>query len=100
MDYRLVWSDTATLDLKEIVQFIATDNQDAALNFGSLIIDKLEQVVPHPYSGRIVPEEKNELVRELILSSYRIVYEIEKDHGIIHILRIWHSSRGKLKLAS
>lgn len=37
-------------------------------------MDTIETTAAFPYSGRIVPEMKNEMIREKILTNYRIIY--------------------------
>ncbi|MBN1903115.1 type II toxin-antitoxin system RelE/ParE family toxin [Candidatus Sumerlaeota bacterium] len=40
------------------------------------------------------PGKNVDLIRELILNPYRLIYQIDQEMKIIHILRIWHSYRG------
>ncbi len=46
----------------------------------------------------MVPEEGEDLLRELLYSPFRIVYEIEEEHRAISIVRIWHAARGAIEL--
>ena len=46
MAYQVIWSESATADLQQIVEFIATDDPNAAREFGLTIIDRVEQVAP------------------------------------------------------
>ena len=48
--------------------------------------------------GRIVPEENNEILRELPYSPFRLIYEIHDDSRIVCVVRICHSYRGKLEI--
>lgn len=43
--------------------------------------------------GRIVPEQDNQYLREMIFGNYRIIYELTKDQTKIEILTIHHHSR-------
>ena len=65
---------------------------------GDLIASKFEILVPSPRIGRIVPEYRDERLRELIVSPYRLVYELQDDALTISVLRIWHGARGDLDL--
>ncbi len=94
MDFKIVWSLSARFDLKDIISFIAEDKPEAAKRFGDRIISYVEQVSRFPKSGRIVPEFDDETLRELIFSSYRIIYRVRDELGIIEVVRIWHSARG------
>jgi len=43
----------------------------------------------------MVPEFQNELIREIILSPYRVIYEINDETATLSVLRIWHGARGE-----
>jgi toxin ParE1/3/4 len=94
MAYQIIWTQTAVEDLKEIVQYIAFDDPDAAAKLAERIIRCIENAGKLPFSNRIVPEKSDESVRESILKPYRLIYHIDSDRSVIHILRIWHAARG------
>lgn len=93
MDYQVVWTESARADLKQLVTYIAEDNPSAAERFGIAIIEKIESVGEYPRIGRVVPEENNEILRELPYSPYRLIYEIHDDIRVVYVVRIWHSYR-------
>jgi plasmid stabilization system protein ParE len=45
----------------------------------------------HPRSGRVVPELGQDLVREVLLGSYRIIYRLLDDE--VQIITIHHGAR-------
>jgi len=94
MAWRIVWTETASLDLKEIVLFIAQDNRNAAVNLAQKIFQHLEKAAQMPQSNRIAPEKSDESIREAILKPYRIIYQIDTNREAITVLRIWHGFRG------
>ncbi len=94
MAFQVIWSETASEDLKEIVLFIALDNSSAAARLAERILSHIESASNLPFANRAVPEKDDELVRESILKPYRIIYQIDNDRNAIHILRIWHAARG------
>jgi addiction module RelE/StbE family toxin len=94
MDYKVVWTNSARADLKQLVEYISEDNPAAAESFGLAIIEKIESVGDFPRIGRIVPEENKEFLRELPYSPYRLIYEVHDDSRVVFIVRIWHSYRG------
>ena len=69
-----------------------------ARRFGDLIVSKVESLQTFPRIGRIVPEYREECLRELIVTPYRIVFEIDDEVMKLSILRIWHGARGNLEL--
>lgn len=94
MAFKIIWSQTAVEDLKGIVQYIALDDPDAAANLAERIIQRIESASELPFSNRAVPEKAEESIREAILKPYRLIYQVDSDRSVIHILRIWHAARG------
>jgi plasmid stabilization system protein ParE len=98
MAFQIVWSEIALSDLRDLVRYIARDDRQVAGRFGDLIVSKVESLQSFPRIGRIVPEYREECLRELIVPPYRIVFEIDDDAMKLSILRIWHAARGDLEL--
>jgi plasmid stabilization system protein ParE len=98
MAYKLIWSPAARDDLHDIVVFIARDDSDRAMSFGYELISEIDRLQEFPESGRIVPEYRNAVIREIIFRPYRIVYRVHPDSKVCEIARVWHSARGLPKL--
>ncbi len=94
MAYKLIWSPAARDDLHDIVIFIARDNPNRAMSFGYELISETDRLQEFPEFGRIVPEYRNEDIREIIFRPYRIVCRVVHDRKLCEIARIWHSARG------
>ena len=92
---KLIWTDQAIDDLQNIGDYIAEDSQKYAKLTVRKLFERVEILKQFPNAGRIVPEQNEEQVRELIEGSYRIIYERFDDR--INILTVYHSSR-ELKL--
>jgi len=56
MAFTIKRTDTAFEDLREIVQYIALDNPEAAAKLAGSIISHLELASKLPYSNRIVSD--------------------------------------------
>ena len=97
MDFLINWTESALLDLEEIVRYISRDDPAAARRIGEGVIDSVEQLRTFPKSGRVVPETSEECVREVLYSPYRIVYELHDQEGSISIVRVWHAARGSIE---
>ncbi len=93
MAFQIIWSEQSRDDLRSIVLFIARDNPRVAETFGYLLMSKVDMLMQFPQLGRVVPEENDEAIREIIFCSYRIIYKVEKE--IIAIVRVWHGARGE-----
>ena len=94
MAYGIFWTPIAVQDLRDICEFISRDNPVAAQRMGEELIKQAEAMSLFPQSGRVVPEKKNPLIRETIVGSYRIIYQLDEANKIIALARIWHSARG------
>lgn len=98
MAYKLIWSPAARDDLHDIAVFIARDNPNRAMSFGYELISETDRLQEFPELGRIVPEYRNDQIREIIFRPYRIVYRVDDERGFCEIARVWHSARGIPKL--
>jgi len=94
MAYKLIWSPAARDDLHDIVVFIGRDNPERAMSFGYELISKTDKLQAFPGMGRIVPEYRNQNIREIIFRPYRIVYRINRERKLCEIARVWQSGRG------
>jgi len=94
MAYKLIWSPAARDDLHDIVVFIARENASRAMSFGYELISEADRLQGFPELGRIVPEYRNDDIREIIFRPYRIVYRIDHERKLCQIARVWHSARG------
>jgi len=84
----VIWSNPAKHDLKKIHDFIAENSQYYALRVSQEFVEKSEILGEFPEMGRIVPEVGDSQIRELLLYSYRLIYEISKKG--VEILAIIH----------
>lgn len=91
MAFKIIWSEQALDDLQAIVFFIAEDNSAAAETFGYRLISKVDFLARFPQIGRVVPEESDETIREIILRPYRIIYKVLAEKQCVAIVRIWHA---------
>ncbi len=94
MAFKIFWSPQALDDLHSLTSFIAQDNPGAAEKMGLAIIESTRLLAEHPLLGRMVPEERSPIIREIIRSPYRIVYEINRRRQTVDVLRVWHGARG------
>ena len=88
---KLVWSEEAYHDLDDITDFILKGSPRYAQIVGEAIILASEQALESPYLGRVVPELKNENLREKIVYSYRLIYRVSEES--ILVVAILHGAR-------
>jgi plasmid stabilization system protein ParE len=95
MAFKIIWSAQAREDLRDIVTFIAQDNPQVAESYAYHFMSKVDVLAQFPLLGRVVPEEQDENIRELIFRPYRIVYQVLAERQTVAIARVWHGARGE-----
>ena len=88
---KIVWTEIALEDLRDVHEYISKDSVRYADRFVEKIINRVTQLEHFPKSGRIVPEFDSDGIRELIEGNYRIVYKISPEQA--SIVRIHHAAR-------
>ncbi len=89
------WSKPAKLDLKQIHDYIARDSKFYAQKVSSEIVEKSEKLNSFPEIGRIVPEMEDPNIRELLIYSYRLIYEVFPIK--VEILALVHGKRNFIR---
>lgn len=95
MDCKVVWTDPAIEDLRNIVSYIATENPDAAAKVGADIIQTVELLQSFPLIGPSYSGDRSGKVREIACWGYRIFYRVSVDRRLAEILTIWHGARSE-----
>lgn len=88
---RVVWSEEALDDNDAIAAYMARDSMTHARRFVSEVFCLVDLLVTQPRMGRMVPELRQDHIREHFIYSYRVVYEIEG--ADIHVLAVIHGKR-------
>jgi plasmid stabilization system protein ParE len=79
--HEIIWAVVAENDLKEIIEYIATDSPANALKILNRIKQKASSFYTLPERSRIVPELQGQgilLYRELIIPPWRIIDRISE----------------------
>ncbi len=84
----IVWSDSAVYDMKNIENYIAKDSIKYAKIVRKEILLVIKDLIKFPKKGRIVPEDKDEYFREMLVGNYRVMCEIISD--VILISAVFH----------
>ncbi len=85
------WTREAQQWLRDIYDFIAIDNPDAALRTVEAIHAKTQDLKDFPNLGYRYPLYAGRNVRILLYGHYRIAYHIKED-GSIDILGVFHQA--------
>lgn len=91
MAQTIIWSDESLDDIDEIAHHIARDSWYYANRTVEQFFELGGSILEQPRLGRIVPELQQDLVRERLLYSYRLIYELHEQE--IRILAVIHGSR-------
>ena len=89
---QLIWAPSALKDIDTIATYIAKDSIQAADNIVELFFEKAEVLSKHPGFGKPVPEINDPAFREILVSRYRIIYELAGKKSI-NIISVHHQSR-------
>ncbi|MHB8260322.1 MAG: type II toxin-antitoxin system RelE/ParE family toxin [Bacteroidia bacterium] len=95
--YKVIWSNVAKEQLKEIYKYIKKDSEINAKKVRAqlLLSTRLLATGKEIYKADELKEDNKGNYRAYIIYSYRITYKIEPNN--IQILRVRHTSREPLK---
>ena len=79
MAYKIRWSPRAASNLEEICDYIAKDSEYYARLFARRVMAIVKTIPQFPKAGRVVPEYRDENLREKIYQNCRIVYRLKDD---------------------
>jgi addiction module RelE/StbE family toxin len=91
----VVWTLEALDDLDALGHF----HERTSPAYAASLVERLYAAVvileEHPRMGRKVPEIDHELVRELIVERYRVVYQLMRDR--VEVVAVLHSRQDLVK---
>ena len=88
---RIIWAPQAIEDIEAIRTFVARDSAHYADLLVERIVEAVDRLETFPRSGRLVPETRDESLREVVYENYRIVYRVKSD--TIEVLTVFHGAR-------
>ena len=91
MAREIIWAEPAWRDLEAAADFITRDSESYASAFVQRVMESAAFLTEFAEMGQIVPEFGTETIRELLVSPYRLIYEISDDHVLI--LALIHGAR-------
>ena len=77
--------------LEAIRDYLSQTSPEYACRVVERLVNRTEQIAAFPRSGRMVPEYEIDEVRQVIESSYRLIYLIKEEQ--VEILAVIHTSR-------
>jgi plasmid stabilization system protein ParE len=99
VSWDIIWAPPARQDLRDIHEYISRDSVTYATAMVDGIVVATQRLIDFPRLGRRVPEfGERDLIRELIVRNYRVIYRIDPDS--ISIAAVIHGARDLLKATS
>ncbi|MBU2446130.1 MAG: type II toxin-antitoxin system RelE/ParE family toxin [Bacteroidetes bacterium] len=91
MAFKIKWSPRAAANFEDICNYIARDSEHYAALFARKVNAIIKAIPQFPKAGRIVPEYRDENLRERIYGNYRIVYRLKEE--LVEIVTICHGAK-------
>lgn len=91
MAKEVIWSYAAEEDLDAAADYIYRDSPAYAVSFVDRVLESARSLNEFAKRGHIVPELRDDSIREIFIYSYRLIYHIEDDQ--ISVLALIHGRR-------
>jgi toxin ParE1/3/4 len=89
--FKILFSEDSLIDLEAILDYVRSDNPEAAERFGNALLDHTEVLAIFPHVG--TPVKRRGGVRKVLHSPVRIYYRIDEERRVVEILHFWHAAR-------
>ena len=94
---QIIWSNPAIEDLHQLREFCSQFSEGYAARLVGKLIARVDILINFPQSGRMAPQFKDGLTRELVSGDYSIIYRIQ-DADTVTISRIQNNSKPLTRL--
>lgn len=91
MAWEVLITDSALADLREIVEFIAQDDAQAAERMGHRLVKRALQLATMP--ERHPHHDAGRAIRKFPVLPYLVFYHCDPETRTVHILHFWHGAR-------
>jgi plasmid stabilization system protein ParE len=86
MALKVLWTDRAKAHLRDILDFIAFDNTDAARALARKVFAGVDRLAAFPHAGRRLPEMEDAPFRERVVPPFRVIYQVRDETLIILVV--------------
>ncbi len=93
----MIWTESARDGLEEVLSYIAQDSPASARDVAEDFIEAAGSLNTLSERGRVVPELQDPNIRELLVRSYRLMYEVRGRD--VRILALVHQARDFARFA-
>ena len=95
LNYKVIWTNVAESDLKDIIEYITIDSPQNALRILKNFKQKTSELYTLPERNRIVPELQDQGIlqyREMIIPPWRLIYRIaERKIFVLSVIDSWRN---------
>ncbi len=91
MDFKVLITESAIADLKEIVEFVAQDDSGAAIRLGEKLVDRALTLASLPQRFPLHDQQRG--IRKMPLPPFLIFYTCDEGKAVVNILHFWHGAR-------
>jgi toxin ParE1/3/4 len=91
MEFKVLITETAIADLREIVEFVAHDDQNAAARVGEKLVQNAMGLATMP--ERFPLHDSGRGIRKMSSSPFLIFYTADQREGVVNVLHFWHGAR-------
>jgi addiction module RelE/StbE family toxin len=88
---RIIWTRQAVEDVEAIKAYVGRDSPRYAAMLVERLVAAVGRLDSFPQSGRVVPEVRDECLREVIHGNYRLVYRLEAETA--KVITVYHVAR-------
>jgi len=78
-------------DLKQIVEFVAEDNPEAAIRLGEKLLGHALSLAKLPQ--RFPLHDRRRGIRKMPVSPFLIYYQCDEQTSVVNVLHSWHGAR-------
>ena len=102
MTAKIVFTDTAKSDLRELAVYLAevSKDRDLAIRFVKRLQEKTKVLEDFPQSGAVPRDRvlKSNGYRYLVHDDYLIFYHYDEEKNVVYILSIFNSKRDYMRV--
>ena len=91
MAHKIVWSELALESIDSIAEYISKDSPAYASRVVDTIYTATRRLIRFPDSGRLVPESRYRMYREVFAYNFRILYRVDGSNVVI--VNVIHGSQ-------
>ena len=99
MAFRVIIADPATLDIKDVLDFISRDSKERARAWYFGVRSTVDLLREHPARFATIPESffGSRLYHQVLYHSRRVIYRIDELVEVVYVVRMYHQARKPLE---